>query len=166
NKIFCSFLEEVAARTLEAFENQDYQFEQLVQDLTHKWDRGRHPLFDAGFQFQGKEPGEIVSESAGGAIKISPYQHQGEVTVQADITIHGGEGPGNLVFRIDYSTALFNRSTIEGFAGCFREIVSSVLSNPDRQLKTIEIIPETEREKILSIIEKDRQTIQTDFDFD
>ncbi|MCP5104303.1 MAG: hypothetical protein GY950_13025, partial [bacterium] len=47
-KPFLTFLEEVKHRTLEAYENQDYPFEDLVEKLSTKItrDMSRNPLFD------------------------------------------------------------------------------------------------------------------------
>ncbi|MCP4215909.1 MAG: AMP-binding protein, partial [bacterium] len=43
------FLEEVRKRTLEAFDNQDYQFEDIVETLELRRDLSRSPLFDTMF---------------------------------------------------------------------------------------------------------------------
>jgi amino acid adenylation domain-containing protein len=48
-KTFRQFLSEVKTQTLEAFENQDYQFEELVEQVEVKRDAGRNPLFDVMF---------------------------------------------------------------------------------------------------------------------
>ncbi|MCP4213107.1 MAG: AMP-binding protein, partial [bacterium] len=45
-KTFPDFLEEVKERSLEAFENQDYPFEDLVDKLVVNRDISRNPLFD------------------------------------------------------------------------------------------------------------------------
>ena len=44
-------LKEVKVRTLEAFDNQDYQFEDLVEKVSDKRDTSHHPLFDVMFNF-------------------------------------------------------------------------------------------------------------------
>ncbi|HLP60245.1 MAG TPA: condensation domain-containing protein, partial [Candidatus Deferrimicrobium sp.] len=51
-KNFVEFLEEVKIRTLRAFENQDYQFEDLVEKIAVGRDPGRNPLFDVMFTWQ------------------------------------------------------------------------------------------------------------------
>ncbi|MCP4149610.1 MAG: amino acid adenylation domain-containing protein, partial [bacterium] len=53
------FLNNVKETTLEAFENQDYQFEELVGKLDISRDASRSPLFDVMFQMQNMETTEI-----------------------------------------------------------------------------------------------------------
>ncbi|MGD2085541.1 MAG: amino acid adenylation domain-containing protein [Candidatus Aminicenantes bacterium] len=51
-KNFRTFLKEVKENSLNAYENQDYPFENLVANiLTHR-DAGHHPLFDVMFEIQ------------------------------------------------------------------------------------------------------------------
>ncbi|MCP5102597.1 MAG: hypothetical protein GY950_04420, partial [bacterium] len=49
DKNFKEFLRELKTNTLKAFENQEYQFEDLVELLKVKRDAGRNPLFDIMF---------------------------------------------------------------------------------------------------------------------
>ncbi|HLP62748.1 MAG TPA: condensation domain-containing protein, partial [Candidatus Deferrimicrobium sp.] len=54
-KIFVDFLTEIKERTLAALENQDYQFEDLVEKIVLSRDTSRNPLFDVMFVFQNME---------------------------------------------------------------------------------------------------------------
>ena len=63
-KNFKELLNEVKEETLEAFENQDYPFEDLVEQVAVNRDTGRNPLFDVMFVLPGcstelKQQGEI-----------------------------------------------------------------------------------------------------------
>ena len=51
-KNFIDFLGEVKEKTLEAFENQDYPYEDLVEQVAVNRDTGRNPLFDTMFVLQ------------------------------------------------------------------------------------------------------------------
>ena len=51
-KTFDDFLQEVKKRTLGAFENQEHQFEDLVEQVPVNRDAGRNPLFDVMFVLQ------------------------------------------------------------------------------------------------------------------
>ncbi|MCP5050905.1 MAG: polyketide synthase, partial [bacterium] len=59
NKGFHEFLEEVRENALDAFENQDYQFDELVKRLNLTGESGRNPLFDVEFTFQ-NTPGKAA----------------------------------------------------------------------------------------------------------
>ncbi|MGM1050753.1 MAG: condensation domain-containing protein, partial [Bacillota bacterium] len=48
-KTYKGFLDEVKENSLRAYENQDYQFEELVDKLNLRRDISRNPLFDVMF---------------------------------------------------------------------------------------------------------------------
>ncbi|MCP4155855.1 MAG: amino acid adenylation domain-containing protein, partial [bacterium] len=50
-KTFQTFMQEVAALTLQAFENLDYPFDTLVENVLAERDSSRNPLFDVSFAF-------------------------------------------------------------------------------------------------------------------
>ncbi|MCP4214771.1 MAG: hypothetical protein GY765_08940, partial [bacterium] len=54
---FREFLHQVGERTLKAYDNQEYQFEELVDRVLEKRQPGRNPLFDAAFVFQNIDMG-------------------------------------------------------------------------------------------------------------
>ncbi|HLP45258.1 MAG TPA: condensation domain-containing protein, partial [Candidatus Kapabacteria bacterium] len=58
-KIIMDFIGEVTGRTLEAFENQEYPFEDLVDKLSIRRDAGRNPLFDVMFVLQNMADSKI-----------------------------------------------------------------------------------------------------------
>ncbi|MCP5102042.1 MAG: non-ribosomal peptide synthetase, partial [bacterium] len=59
-----AFLGEVKQHTLEAFENQDYPFEDLVEKVTVARDISRNPLFDVMFALQNLEDSADSTEPA------------------------------------------------------------------------------------------------------
>jgi amino acid adenylation domain-containing protein len=140
-KTFKEFLKEVKEKTLEAFENQDYQFDDLVEKLGLKNDGSRNPLFDVMFSFPEFEsptpavPGEKSPNTS--KLRVKPYGYE-QKTSKFDMNIKLKKLP-NLVVHFEYSTALFKASTIERYINYFREIVSQVLDNNDIRLQDITI---------------------------
>ena len=51
-KTFNTLLKEIKEKTIKAFENQDYQFEDMVEKIVVERDMSRNPLFDVMFMFQ------------------------------------------------------------------------------------------------------------------
>jgi tyrocidine synthetase III len=143
-KTFCEFLEEVKTRILDAFENQDYPFENLVDMVVENRDLSRNPLFDTVFIMQNME--REKAELPG--LKIIPYEHKSETT-KFDLTLIGFEKAGNLEFIFEYSERLFKESTIRSYINYFTCLLDLVLANKDRVLSGIEIITEEEKQQIL-----------------
>ncbi|MGG3182777.1 condensation domain-containing protein, partial [Priestia megaterium] len=70
NKSFIQFLNEVKANALQAYENQDYPFEELVDQLDLERDLSRNPLFDTMFGVQ--DFGDLAQLTMEG-INVQPY---------------------------------------------------------------------------------------------
>jgi tyrocidine synthetase-3 len=139
-------LEEVKTRTLSAFDNQDYQFEDLVERLgPHiKRDISRNPLFDVMFVVENVYAAEI--EIPG--LKLRSYQYKKQ-TAKFDLLLLGKESEGQLFFTFEYSTKLFRRETIERFGGFFKNVVSSVVEDVNKRTAEIEVIDEEEKHRLL-----------------
>ncbi|UCH95419.1 MAG: amino acid adenylation domain-containing protein, partial [Candidatus Aminicenantes bacterium] len=101
-KTFTAFLAEVKRKTLTAFENQEYPYEDLVEQVVINRDVSRNPLFDASFLLQNVE----ISELAIPGLKLIPYEYE-TVTSKFDLMLEGRELNETLQFRFEYSTKLF-----------------------------------------------------------
>ena len=62
---FSEYLKSVNERTLSAYENQEYQFEDLVEHLNIVRDAGRNPLFDVMFNVLNMGEGKYGSDMDG-----------------------------------------------------------------------------------------------------
>lgn len=144
-KTYREFLNEVKENALEAFRNQDYQFEELVNRLDLARDLGRNPLFDTVFVFQNTGmPGLNIAD-----LTISPYTFESKST-KFDITIHIFEGETGLDFNLEYCTRLFKRETVERLAGHYLNILGQVCAAADRKLAEIDILTEAERQWVMA----------------
>ena len=85
-KKFMDFLEEVKEIALKGFENQEYQYEDLVEQIPVNRDAGRNPLFDTMFVLQNTGFQEI--EIPG--LKLVPYEYENK-TSKFDLTLTGVE---------------------------------------------------------------------------
>jgi non-ribosomal peptide synthetase component F len=138
-KTFKAFLKEVKERTLAAFENEDYPFEELVERVLPHRDWGRNPLVEAVLVLlnAGNRPGEIPGTETPGT---EPELFKNETgTSKFDITLYGIEIGGRLFFAFEYCTKLFNKETIRRFIDYFKDIAAAVMENKDIKLKDISI---------------------------
>ncbi|MDQ1349717.1 MAG: hypothetical protein QG657_17, partial [Acidobacteriota bacterium] len=145
-KTFNDFLEEVKERTLEAFRNQDYPFENLVEKLAVIRDTSRNPVFDVMFGFQNMEMPAIDVPG----LTLRPYEFEIK-TAKFDLNLAGREDDDQLTFSLEYSTKLFKEETIRDFIGYFKNIIHSITGDPGMKLADIEIIDQDEKERILAI---------------
>jgi amino acid adenylation domain-containing protein len=144
DKIFRDFLIEVNARTLEAYKNQEYQYDELVGKILVERDLGRNPLFDVIFNLSYLETDEIKlyglkMESLTWKNKRSAF----DIDIQCEATYKV------LFFKFAYSTRLFKEETAERFISYYKKIMTAVGKDPGVKICEIEIIPEEEKKKIL-----------------
>ncbi|MCX6584764.1 MAG: amino acid adenylation domain-containing protein [Candidatus Aminicenantes bacterium] len=150
-KTFMAFLHEVNRRTQEAFENQDYQFEDMVEKLVLKRDAARNPLFDVMFSWLENDSKE--NTRAGSAENETPqngFSNYMNPQSRFDMTWNGVGGKDHLFFLIEYCTKLFKEETILRFIEFFKKILSAIIENPERKISQIEIITGEEKKQILA----------------
>jgi tyrocidine synthetase-3 len=149
-KSFVTFLKELEENTLEAFENQDYPFEELVENLSVERDTGRNPIFDVMFNWRSRTDAHPHTRKR----EAKPSEQAGDFGLEYkiakfDMTLIGVEGEGAAAFTLEYCTKLFKRETIERFIGYFKRIVASVVDNPLGEISAIEILTREEKNRLL-----------------
>ncbi len=143
-KNFTEFLAELKKRTLSAFENQDFPFEDLVVRLDVPRDLSRNPVFDVMFVLQNMEsPGVHLP---GLTMTSSPFENN---TSKFDLTLTALEREGKMQLSFEYSTALFEEETILRSTRYFKNILSSIIETPGQKISAIEIMAEEEKKRIL-----------------
>ncbi|UCH97105.1 MAG: amino acid adenylation domain-containing protein, partial [Candidatus Aminicenantes bacterium] len=149
NKTFRDFLMELKERTLEAFENQEYQFEELVERVAVHRDAGRNPLFDTMFtvpnlEIQTKGIPEVETPD----LSVRPHKAE-NTTAKFDLAFNFVETENGMSCTFKYCTKLFKGETIKRFFSYFKKVLSFVLTDPEVRLSQIEIIPEEEKRRLL-----------------
>ncbi|MGD2087797.1 MAG: amino acid adenylation domain-containing protein [Candidatus Aminicenantes bacterium] len=148
-KTFKEFLGEVRTRTLEAFENLDYQFEDLVDQVVVSRDTSRNPLFDVMFTLE--NPGKVsqnLEEINIQGLKIKPYRSYNKVS-KFDLTLAAVDGKETITFSFQYCILLFKRKTIERMSIYLKNIVQRVLKGPAVKILDVEMISPGEKRQIL-----------------
>jgi amino acid adenylation domain-containing protein len=146
SKTFLEFLVELKGRTLEAFENQEYSFDELVGNLSKARDASRSPIFDVMFNFLVREYSQGESEKK---VADRPAYRFTYDTAKADLLLTGIDGGEELFFTVEYSSRLFKPLTIRRFIGYLKVIISSVPGNAGRKISEIKIISEDEKARLL-----------------
>jgi amino acid adenylation domain-containing protein len=144
NKSFAQFLKEVKERTIAAFDNQDYQFEDLVKEVWKSRDNSRNPIFDVLYSYTRIDKDETSGEEENFAkapftgMKGYGYRNRKSL-LDLVVIVTDAEESGEILFVISYCTKLFKKETMKKFVSCFKEIISAVSENKDILLKDIKI---------------------------
>ncbi|MCK4257941.1 MAG: amino acid adenylation domain-containing protein [Halanaerobiales bacterium] len=149
-KTFKEFLEEVGENTLKAFDNQDYQFEQLVEKLNIPRDLGRSPLFDVMFVMQDPDQPEIMA----GDLKLSSYLFDNK-TAKYDLVFYAIEDNDKIRCLFNYRTALFSKETIQSYVSSFKDIFKEIIKEPEKPIYQISKIVPTKNRSLSNEYTKD-----------
>ncbi|MCU0289010.1 MAG: condensation domain-containing protein, partial [Acidobacteria bacterium] len=143
-KNFLDYLQEVKKNTLDAFENQEYPFEELVERVLPVRDRTRNPLFDVLFDYHElgandmdpdfKQPDRDEAQKNG-----TVYYGIKHRAAKFDITWSASLLRNRLNFSVEYRTSLFEKETIENFIFYYRRIITTVLENPRQKISEISL---------------------------
>ncbi|MCP3742349.1 amino acid adenylation domain-containing protein [Rossellomorea sp. BNER] len=144
-KSYIEFLEEVKQNSLHAYDNQSYQFEELIDKLQVNRDTSRHPLFDVMFTMNHREE---VGERESEGLQLNPVLQPSNQS-KFDLTLHVTEGHRKLKGSFEYAASLFKGETIGRMIDHFTEIVACICRNKDVRLSEIEMMSEAEKHQIL-----------------
>jgi len=159
-KTFSEFLKEIKEKTLNALENQEYPFENLVETLNIKRNNSRNPLFDVMFSslnfsdntgneaFQVQDKDQSESDFV---LKVESISYSNR-TSKFDLSLMGKMIGNQLLLAYEYSTKLFKRETIQTFANYYKKIIASVIENPNIPILEIEIVSDEERNRLIKNI--------------
>ncbi|HEX2926726.1 MAG TPA: amino acid adenylation domain-containing protein [Ruminiclostridium sp.] len=148
-KTFREFLNEVRENSLNAYENQEYPFEELVEKLGIRRDMSRSPLYDVLFTLQSMTLAEAYSsEIYISGLRFIPYTFNNG-TSKFDMTFNAIQYEKHLKVEIEYCTKLFKKETVERFAAHFLRILEQITVNPAIRLDEIELLGAEEKEQLL-----------------
>ncbi|HLP57308.1 MAG TPA: condensation domain-containing protein, partial [Candidatus Deferrimicrobium sp.] len=153
------FLKELKERTLEAFENQEYPFEDLVEKVVFDRNMARNPLFDVMFVVQnikklpaaGFEMGDVENKTGDKPVPVpaSREYHNIHPVSKFDLEITASEKEHGVKISFGYCTKLFKEETVKRFMIYFHQIVTRVLEEPGIKIGKIELITGEEKNRIL-----------------
>ncbi|PYT11759.1 MAG: non-ribosomal peptide synthetase, partial [Acidobacteria bacterium] len=129
---FAEHLRRVRRAALESLARQDLPFEKIVEALRPGRDPSVHPLFQAMFVLQDGAPDApalpgLQAESVDFEIGSTPF----------DLTLIVSEQDGAMEAVLEYSTDLFDRSSIERMARQFEVLLEAFLADPARRPSAI-----------------------------
>ncbi|MGB3180605.1 MAG: amino acid adenylation domain-containing protein [Cyclobacteriaceae bacterium] len=144
---FSDYLQAVHKLSLEAFDNQNYQFDTLFQEMGITRDPSRNPMFDVSFVLQNMEQTNLEL----GRNKVTPLPVSNDYfgISKFDTTLFASEKDDHLSFYWEYCTDLFKEETVKRHIRHYEEIARSVINDPTIPLGKIEWLSAEEKERVL-----------------
>ncbi|HEX2081775.1 MAG TPA: amino acid adenylation domain-containing protein [Longimicrobium sp.] len=140
-------LARVKARVLEAQENQDIPFEQVVELVRPVRSLAYAPLFQVSFTWQSAPRGEL--DLAG--LKTAPATGPGvaaRAAVRYDLSLALREAGGRVFGGVEYATSLFHAATVERWLAYLRTVLEAMVADDRRRVDRLPLMSEAERRRL------------------
>lgn len=137
---FIKFLEEVRDLSFRGQENQEYPFENLIQDLNIQRDPTRNPLFDVMLVMQNNDSASYDSST----LKMHSLGHFHFGTT-FDLTFNIEHIGKTFCISLQYSEDLFRESTAGVFLQHFSTLLRSILDHPESDIASLSMISPEEQ---------------------
>ena len=137
-------LGQVKERTLAGFGHQDVPFEQVVEAVQPERSMSHSPLFQVMLALQNNAEAEL--QLPGLTLGQEEFGHD---TTHFDLTLSLGEADGRLQGMVEYSTALFERETVERWLGHLKVLLSAMVADEACTLAQLPLLTELEREQVI-----------------
>ncbi len=142
DETFLSFISEIKNQVLNDLSNQAYPFDMLVKKLKLNNILQNSTLFDVMFMYQSQEISNMRIDEKDCTIvdfdnKTSKFNLSLEVR------------PVSNTIKVEYCTDLFKKQTVKRFLEHYINTLKYIIENKDVKIKDIQVISNTEKNKIL-----------------
>jgi len=137
------FLNNIMNNTMNAYENQNYQFDMLVERLNIDRELSMNPLFNVMLTLNNMD--SVNMEAKG--LHIETIEFRNNVS-KFDLTLSVKENTDGIVLELEYCTSIFSRITAEGMLIHLNEILKCIVMNPAEKLSDINMLSLSEKNRI------------------
>ncbi|HEX8242631.1 MAG TPA: condensation domain-containing protein, partial [Longimicrobium sp.] len=123
-----ALLRQVKRRALEAQQNQDIPFEQVVELVQPARSLAHTPLFQVMFTWQ-NTPRETLELPA---LTLAPLERSRRGTTKFDLSLTLFEWEGRIAGGVEYAAALFDRATVERSLEYLRRVLEGMVADDRR----------------------------------
>ena len=148
---FGELLGRVREAALGAYANQDVPFEKLVEEVQPERHLNRQALFQVMFVLHNAP--STALEIPGLDVEAMRVHNE---TSKFDLLFALHEEAGGMDGIMEYSTDIFDASTVERMLSQFRVLLEEIVADPSRHISDLRMLTETERHQVL--VEWNRET--------
>lgn len=154
---FKEVLSHTAQKCVQAYDNQDYQFDTLVQKLSAHKDTSRNPLFDVMF---GVQNGGTCSFKIGDT-NLIPTKIEGTVS-KFDITLMVDSEEDDYILYWEYNCDIFLECTIRRMSGHYLTLLNNVIDHYLEPINDIDYITKEERYELVHMYSNENKKLYAD----
>lgn len=153
---FRDLLARVATAAIGAYEHQDLPFEKLVEELNPERRPSHSPIFQAFLNFYNMLGGPSTWQS--GDVTMSRRRARTGLA-KFDLTMNVSRTEVGLMLGLDYAADLYDDSTADRMLRHYRQVLGSVVDDPDLKVTEVALLPSDERRAILDDFNDTARTV-------
>nr|QEO74129.1 condensation domain-containing protein [uncultured bacterium] len=138
-----SLVEQLREVVLDADAHQDVPFEKLVEELAPERSMSHTPLFQVALAFQNLPKQDFVAEG----LRVTPVG-VASGTAKFDLTLAFQADDEQAAIFVEYSTEIFDASTIDRFCGSFVTLLTTMLEDPTRRISELPLMTAAELQQL------------------
>jgi amino acid adenylation domain-containing protein len=143
---FSELLHRVRQVTLDAYRNQDLPVDDILQALRLPRNSDGNPWFDVMFLLQKMSPTPAMPGLSADFVEVDPGTARGSLLLELI------DQDSRLSGWLEYSTDLFEESTIARMAAHFIALLKSIVENPACPVSSLSMLPASERRQVMGEI--------------
>ena len=141
---FLEFLENLKINVIEAFKNQIYPFNEIVDKLNIKREPSRNLIFDTMFIYQSGGYENIAINN----VKAKYYIPDIGIS-KFDLSLEAVPLKENIKLTFEYCTKLFDENFVMNLSENYLNILNSIIENINIKISKIDMLSENMKQKIL-----------------
>ncbi|AXT59084.1 non-ribosomal peptide synthetase [Aquimarina sp. AD10] len=152
---FSDFVKDIRKDVIDGMKHQEYPFSELVKELLPDRDPARSPLIQTAFAWERLPVLDDVMASLGTSqdslLDIELFdvdQQEGQFEISLEM---GNEVDGELHGLFKYNTDLLSSETVVQVIQHFKNLLRSIVKNPELSIAKLPILQDAEQEEILNI---------------
>jgi amino acid adenylation domain-containing protein len=153
NESLIPFFKNVHRQLLLVYENQNYPYDEIIEEYNHSGKVKRNSLFEIMLAFQSEDSGwldrQINEYGKDAQLKLTSLDEFATVTSQMDLTLIFEETSSGLQLNVEYDADLFAESYIGRMICNFGQLLQSVTENPSATPGSCNPIAEDEIRSLL-----------------
>ncbi|HLJ89318.1 MAG TPA: amino acid adenylation domain-containing protein [Candidatus Angelobacter sp.] len=138
-------LRRVKVQTIAAQQHQDIPFEHVVELVQPSRSLAHSPLFQVMFSWQNTAEKELNLPG----LEVEPLEVIPHSTSKFDLLLGMRQDGATIVGGLEYSTTLFDATTVERYLGYFRRMLEAMAVNEFDPIGLLTILGEDEKQRIL-----------------
>ena len=142
---FRELLRRVRRTAIAAYTHQDVPFEKLVNIASLDRDASRTPLFQVMFALQNVPPPTLQAPE----LRFSSLE-LASGTSKFDLTLFATEVPEGLRLNMEYSTDLFDATTVDRMLTHYQILLEEIIANPDQPIGAVPMLTREEQRQVVA----------------